>query len=208
MKENLKYMLSIIFSQLACSLIFFIFSPEKASLLKGISLFLLLITVVFQLLRYKEKKVFPVASWVITFGCILIFWIADNPTQEWAFNEFSVTACIFLIVNTIFCIVSPHTKPNVFFGIRTLNSSENPVIWSKVHHIYSLIASFFELPLFLLIFYVSGVLKFILCIICLLASVILALILGELSTAKMIKQLHQKEEDELNEQIRKEEGYR
>lgn len=146
--------------------------------------------------------------WITNFISIGAFYFTQDAVKNFTFNEYSITACVFLILNTIFCVAFPRTEPNPFFGVRTEVTTESPAIWSKVHQVCSLVACFFEIPLFLLICFVPGVLKFILCIICLLGSVLLGAVIGHIAVAKEIKERYQQEQQELKEQLRREEGYR
>lgn len=77
-----------------------------------------------------------------------------------------------------------------------------------VHDILSSIGFAFTLPLFLLIFYVPGTTKFLLSVICLLVGLVGGGIIGQFKAKPLIREIRQKEEEELKEQIRKEQGYR
>ena len=208
MKTHLKYAVSLALSQTLCFLIYIICLNGQIVFWKPIVLVGLLISIVVSLCFYKKAEMLETLPWITNFISIVAFFFTQDAVKNFTFNEYSITACVFLILNTIFCVAFPRTEPNPFFGVRTEVATESPAIWSKVHQVCSLVACFFEIPLFLLICFVPGVLKFILCIICLLGSVLLGAVIGHIAVAKEIKECYQQEQQELKEQLRREEGYR
>lgn len=202
-----SYEIALVLSQVLSAIIMLICINGKATVWMYIVLIippLLLIAILF--LERKFRSLTMVPFWLIFIICFAFFWFNPNAISLFSFNEYSITAIVFLLLNTIFCIVAPHTKPNPFFGVKT--AEESPEIWAKVHSVFSVVCSTFEIPLLLLIFFIPGKLKFGLCIAFLLSAVLGGWIIGQISVTPLLKQLRHQEEEELKAAIREEQNYR
>lgn len=156
------------------------------------------------LLKGKTARRLSVPFWMLFVVCFAAFWFYAGTREFFSFNEYSLTALVFFLLNTVFLIAAPRSKPNAFFGVRTPMTSESPEIWAKVHSVYSVVCAVFEIPLFLLIFYVPGMLKFILAVIFVLAASLGGAVCGQLAALPLLRELRRREEEERKAQIRKE----
>lgn len=155
----------------------------------------------------RKSSYLAIPFWLVFIVCFLSFWF--NPTAVSLFsNTYSITAIVFFLLTTVFSIAAPRSKQNAFFGIRTPMTDESPEIWAKVHSVCGVVSAAFDIPLFLLIFYISGGLNLGLCYVFFLAAVIGGGAVGQIAARPLLRQLQLREEEQLKEAIKKEQGYR
>lgn len=206
--KNYSYQISLVISQMLSAVVMFICLSGKAPIwmylafaIPPLLLFALL------LLGQKPAALITVPFWLIFIVCFLAFWF--NPTAVSLFsNTYSITAIVFFLLTTVFSIGAPRSKPNPFFGVKTPMTDESPEIWAKVHSVCGVVSAAFVIPLFLLIFYISGGLNLGLCYIFILAAVIGGGAVGQIAARPLLRQLQHREEEQLKEAIKKEQGYR
>lgn len=121
-----------------------------------------------------------------------------------SFEAYSMWAIIFFIFSIILAIFLPNLKRNYFLGIRTEDTCRYSEVWKRTHKQISYNIIFFLPAQFSLIFFLQDGLKFVLCCLCLLLPLYSGVIYARIITGPYIK----REEQELKEQIQKEEvGY-
>ena len=123
-------------------------------------------------------------------------------------DEFSLTAIVYLFLGIIFSVVARKSKQNGMFGIRTIFTLEFKDVWIKTHLFFSA-TTLFSLPgMFMLIFWSSGWVRFwistILFMLPGIASAIFSAVIGK----PYQQEQDRKDEHDLREQIKKEQGYR
>ena len=102
----------------------------------------------------------------------------------------------------ISAIVMPFTSPNSIFGIRIPQTEDYPEVWHRAHVFTSALLSLMILPTIIVIFHMEPRYSFVLCNIFLLVSLIIGIAIPIEKAEKM--QIAK----ELEEQIKKEQGYR
>lgn len=114
----------------------------------------------------------------------------------------------FLVIFLFSTIVFPFTKRNELLGIRVKQSFESEEIWHKIHVIASIATIPFDIILFILLFVESAIVKGILAFFITILIIYTYSIIPILSTRKYFKMKNEKEAKELEEQIKKESGWR
>ncbi len=118
-------------------------------------------------------------------------------------NVYSLFAAAFFVMNTVGLI---GISRGCTFGEKPY-TRERPVIEKRKHYVTGVVLTFFELPLLLTVFFVDGGWKMAACTgLFVGGSLILGGIIGEVSADKLRKNLKEIEQQELAEQLKKEEG--
>lgn len=208
MASKSQYLFSVELSLLFCIIAQMINLSGQISLGQYLWFFTVCLVTVLSYFLLRRSACFNMFLWAMVLVSIYVFWFDSDARNKMLIDEYSIVVAVHLVINTIFVLFTPRSDPNLFFGIRTYSAQKSPETWSKVQFYFSLVAAFFELPLFLLFFYVPGTLKFVLSTVGLVGALILGIIFSELRVRKLIKEIEQRELLDLKEQLRKEEGYR
>ncbi len=179
MKE-LRYECTVLSAQLGSALALLIFLKGRAGLFMYLVLAAPVLFLFCAFLLRKKIALYKTAAlfWLVFAGSVFGFWFYSPAAAWFSVDGYSVTALIYFILNTVFCIAAPHTEINGVFGVRTPFSMQSPAIWKQVHAVFGVALSFSILPLFLLIFWVPGMLKFVLCNVLFLGTVLVGAALG------------------------------
>lgn len=153
----------------------------------------------------KKSAIYAIAvgASVLFCGIALFLPIGGAPLRySPCVNIYSLFAGAFFLMNTIglIGIACGHT-----FGEKPY-TKERTAIEKQKHHVTSVVLAFFEVPLFLTIFFIDGGWKMVACTGLLLLSWIVGALIGDASVNKLRKQFRDMEQQELAEQLRKEEG--
>ena len=103
----------------------------------------------------------------------------------------------------ISAIVMPFTSPNSIFGIRIPQTEDYPEVWHRAHVFTSALLS-----LIIVIFHMEPRYSFVLCNIFLLVSLIIGIVYAVIIAIPIEKAEKMQIAKELEEQIKKEQGYR
>ena len=117
-------------------------------------------------------------------------------------NIYSIFCAVFFVMNTVALI---GTAGGYTFGEKPY-TKERPIIEKKKHYVASVVLAFFEVPLLLTVFFIDGGCKMVACSGLLLLSWILGAVIGDASATKLRREIRDMEEQELAEQLRREEG--
>jgi hypothetical protein len=209
MIKQLRYLLAFTSSQLVCSLI--ALSSIGSTLPISMYLFAFLPTVVLiaAFFLFQVNKLWiNIGAYLVLIGCTVAFWANDTLSVHISFDPYSFAVIVFLIVTIIFTITFPTLKPNSLMGIRLPVAFEFPEVWKRAHKANSVFLAWTILPQTLLIFYLNGTFRFavshILLMITLIWGVVYTIIIGTPYENAKKNQLKK----ELDDQIKKEEGYR
>lgn len=158
--------------------------------------------------KYVQSISMYIASFAVLAICICMFWLNENIINKVFLHEPYYGCIIYLVIMIIFAIAMPFTSPNGIFGIRIPQTEDYPKVWHKTHIFTSLLLSFMILPTFIVIFYMESKLSFILCNIFLLVPLIIGIIYAVIITIPIEKAEKKQLAKELEDQIKKEQGYR
>ena len=152
----------------------------------------------------KHKITFPIPITLI----ISVIYIFKSLRYKIVLDEFSLTVIVYLVLGIIFSVAARKSEQNNMFGIRTVFTMEFKDVWIKTHLFFSE-TTLFSLPgMFMLIFWSSGWIRFwistILFMLPGIASAIFSAVIGK----PYQQEQDRKDEHDLREQIKKEQGYR
>ena len=122
-----------------------------------------------------KRNILDTIFYIVYFIAFLLFWFSKGIQDQMVIDGYSVVGPIYTLVMTGWAVYAPKSKPNWLFGLRTPVLIENPVLWHKVHSMFSCITTFFIMPQFLLTFYIGGGLRFLLNNLLLLVPIFLSL---------------------------------
>lgn len=108
----------------------------------------------------------------------------------------------------ISAIVMPFKSPNSIFGIRIPQTEDYPEVWHRAHVFTSALLSLMILPTIIVIFHMEPRYSFVLCNIFLLVSLIIGIVYAVIIAIPIEKAEKMQIAKELEEQIKKEQGYR
>ena len=205
----MKYLIALILSNLLCGFLALVLIGFNTSLLMYLFLFL---PAVFLGLNfyYKRSSFIHILETITSLAlliCFILFWTANTFKNYLIIDNFSIAVIAFLLLNIIFSLLLPKTNSNSSLGIKTQLTLNDPEIWTKTQNMTSYYMIWTFIPLFLLIFYLSGWTKFILSIIILLLPLMTGVIYSNVIGRKIIEYENDRDKKELAEQIEKEQGY-
>lgn len=136
-------------------------------------------------------------------GLILLFSIDGIPLwKRPCVNVYSLFAAAFFVMNTLgLCAMA---GDRVFW--KKPYTEERPAIEAQKRYVTAVVLAFFEVPLLLTVFFISDGWKMVACTGLLLLSWIVGALIGDAFVNKLRKQFREMEQQELAEQLRKEEG--
>ena len=205
----MKYLIALILSNLLCGLLALVLVGFDTSLLMYLFLFLPAVLIGIDL-YYKRASFIHILEAITGLSlviCSILFWTANTFQSYLTIDKFSITVIAFLLLNMIFSLLLPRTTPNSSLGIKTQLTLNDPEIWTKTQKMTSYYMIWTFIPLFLLIFYLSGWTKFILSIIILLLPLMIGVIYSNVIGKKIVACENDRDKKELAEQIEKEQGY-
>ena len=137
-------------------------------------------------------------------GVILFFPVRGITLwQHPCVNGYSLFAAAFFVMNTIgLCAMA---GDRVFW--KKPYTEERPAIEAQKRYVTAVVVAFFEIPLLATVFFVEGGWKMAVCSVLFVGgSLILAGLIGDISAEKLRKEYKRTEQQELADQLRKEEG--
>lgn len=214
MLKQQKYLTALTISHVGCSLILANSIHSNLNFYMYIYMFLPIAILIATSLTYKylqttvQSILMYVVSFVVLAICIFMFWSNTSIAKEVFIHKPHYVCIIYLTIMIISAIFMPFTNPNGIFGIRIQQTMDYPEVWDRVHIFTSLILSSMILPTFISIFYLENSYSFLLCNIFLLGSLIIGTVYAVIITIPIEKAEQRQLEKELEDQIKKEQGYR
>jgi hypothetical protein len=203
------YEMVVAVSQLVCAIIMLIYISWTASFWMYLALAIPPLLLLATLLFHRQLAYFSrILFWLFFMVGFVIFWFNPTTISLYSINEYSITAVVFLILNTVICIAASRSRINLFFGYGTPLAEESPEILATVNSVISKACSVCEIPLFLLIFFIPGGLKFGLCVVLLFSGFAGGTIIGRFSAIPLLRRIRRQEEEQLKAAIREEEDHR
>lgn len=158
--------------------------------------------------KYVQSILLDIAAFAVLAICVCMFWSNEDIINKVFLHEPSYGCIIYLVIMIISAIVMPFTNPNSILGIRIQQTLDYPEVWRRTHIFTSLLLSFMILPTVIVIFYIESYSSFILCNIFLISPLIIGIIYAVIITIPIEKAEKEQLAKELEEQIKKESGYR
>lgn len=158
--------------------------------------------------KYVQSMLIYVASFTVLAICSFIFWSNETIIKEVFLHKPSYGCIIYLVIMIISAIVMPFTSPNSIFGIRIPQTEDYPEVWHRAHVFTSALLSLMILPTIIVIFHMEPRYSFVLCNIFLLVSLIIGIVYAVIIAIPIEKAEKMQIAKELEEQIKKEQGYR
>lgn len=214
MLKQQKYLTALTISYVGCSLILANSIHSNLNFYMYIYMFLPIAILIATSLTYKylqttvQSILMYVVSFVVLVICIFMFWSNTSIAKEVFIHKPHYACIIYLTIMIISAIFMPFTNPNGIFGIRIQQTMDYPEVWDRTHIFTSLILSSMILPTFISIFYLENSYSFLLCNIFLLGSLIIGTVYAVIITIPIEKAEQRQLEKELEDQIKKEQGYR
>lgn len=205
-----KYFIAFTISHIGCSLMvineihcnlqfqmyIYIFLPVAILIAAGVAY------------KYVQSISMYIASFAVLAICICMFWSNENIIHKVFLHKPYYGCIIYLVIMILGAIFMPFTSPNGILGIRIQQTMDYPEVWRRTHIFTSLLLSFMILPTVIVIFYMESYASFILCNIFLLIPLIIGIIYAVIITIPIEKAEKQQLAKELEDQIKKEQGYR
>lgn len=207
----MKYLIALIISNLICQLFALFVINLKPTILLVLFMVLpiILISICLHLRKSNNIQVLELFIGLTFLICSVLFWTDDIFRTYVIIDEYSITALVFLIINIIFALVLPRTKPNSALGLRNQMTRSHPDIWKRTHRFMSYLITASWIPLFLLIFYLNGGIGFLLSLLLVLFPSVIGGIYSGIIGGNYLKSEDERDKEALREQIEKEEsGYR
>lgn len=205
-----KYIIALTISHIGCSLM--VINEIHSNLQFQIYIYIFLPVAILIATniahKYVQSILLDIAAFVVLAICIGMFWLNEDIIDKVFLHESSYGCIIYLVIMIIGAIVMPFTNPNSILGIRIQQTLDYPEVWRRTHIFTSLLLSFMILPTVIVIFYMESYSSFILCNIFLLIPLIIGIIYAVIITIPIEKAEKEQLAKELEEQIKKESGYR
>lgn len=205
-----KYIIALTISHIGCSLM--VINEIHSNLQFQMYMYIFLPTAILIATniahKYVQSILLDIAAFVVLAICIGMFWSNEHIINKVFLHEPSYGCIIYLVIMIIGAIVMPFTSPNGILGIRIQQTLDYPEVWRRTHIFTSLLLSFMILPTVIVIFYMESYSSFILCNIFLLIPLIIGIIYAVIITIPIEKAEKEQLAKELEEQIKKESGYR
>lgn len=205
-----KYLIALTISHIACFLMVINEMQYKLQFQMYIYIFLPVAILIAASVAYKyvQSMLIYVASFAILVICICMFWLNENIIKEIFLHEPYYGCIIYLVIMIISAIAMPFTSPNGIFGIRIPQTEDYPEVWYRTHIFTSLLLSLMILPTVIIMFYMEVKTSFILCNIFLLVPLVIGTIYAVIIAIPIEKAEKKQLAKELEDQIKKEQGYR
>lgn len=205
-----KYLIAFTISHMGCSLMGINELHYNLKFQMYIYIFLPLAILIAASIAYKyvQSILMYIASFTVLAICICMFWSNENIINKVFLHEPSYECIIYLVLMIIGAIVMPFISPNGIFGIRIQQTMDYPEVWRRTHIFTSLLLSFMILPTFIVIFYMESGASFVLCNIFLIMPLIIGTIYAVIIAIPIEKAEKKQLAKELEDQIKKEQGYR
>lgn len=158
--------------------------------------------------KYVQSILMYIVSFAILAICICMFWANESIINKVFLHEPFYGCIIYLVIMIIGAIVMPFTSPNGILGIRIQQTMDYPEVWRRTHIFTSLLLSFMILPTVIVTFYMESSASFILCNIFLIMPLVIGTIYAVIITIPIEKAEKKQLAKELEDQIKKEQGYR
>ena len=205
-----KYLLTLTFSHLITS--FIVMNETNCNLQLQMYLYIFIPIGLFIFASIAYKYIQSMLIYVVSFGvlaiCIYMFWSNENIMEEIFIHIPSFGCIVYLMIMLIGAIIMPLTRPNGIFGIRIQQTEDYPEVWHRTHIFTSLLLSFMILPTIIVIFYMESNVSFILCNFFLMSSLVIGTVYAVIITIPIDKAEKEQLAKELEDQIKKEQGYR
>lgn len=205
-----KYLATFTGSHVVSSLLIAKELNFKLSGLMYIYILMPVIVLITSHILYKRlnSKLFYILSFAILAGCIGAFWTNGNITENIFLYKPFYGCIVYLIIMIVAAVVMSFTSENGFFGIRIQQTMDYPEVWSKTHIFTSLLLSFVILPTIISIVHFEQALSFLICNVLLIGPLVMGIIYAVLITIPIEKAEKEQLAKELENQIKKEQGYR
>lgn len=158
--------------------------------------------------KYVQSILMYIASFTVLAICICMFWSNENIINKVFLHEPSYECIIYLVLMIIGAIVMPFISPNGILGIRIQQTMDYPEVWRRTHIFTSLLLSFMILPTVIVTFYMEAGASFVICNIFLIMPLVIGIIYAVIITIPIEKAEKKQLAKELEDQIKKEQGYR
>lgn len=206
-----KYLLALTISHIVSSLMVINEIHSKLQYQMNIYIFLPVAILIATSIAYKyvQSMLIYVASFTVLAICsfnILVKW--NHHKMKSFYTNPSYGCIIYLVIMIISAIVMPFTSPNSIFGIRIPRTEDYPEVWHRAHVFTSALLSLMILPTIIVIFHMEPRYSFVLCNIFLLVSLIIGIVYAVIIAIPIEKAEKMQIAKELEEQIKKEQGYR
>lgn len=205
-----KYILALTISHIGCSLM--VINEIHSNLQFQMYMYIFLPAAILIASSIAYKYVQSIFMYIVAFAvlaiCICMFWANEDIANKVFLHEPPYECIIYLVIMVIGAIVMPFISPNGIFGIRIPQTMDYPEVWRRTHIFTSLLLSFMILPTVIVMFYMESHSSFILCNIFLLISLIIGTIYAVVITIPIEKAEKEQLTKELEDQIKKESGYR
>lgn len=205
-----KYLIALTISHIACSLMVINEIHPNLQLLMHIYIFMPVAILIATSIasKYVESILMYIASFAVLAICICMFWSNENIVNKVFLHEPFGGCIIYLGIMIFSAVAMPFTSPNGFFGIRIQQTMDYPQVWRKSHIFTSLLLSFVILPTVIVTFYMESRASFVVCNIFLIMPLVIGTIYAVIITIPIEKAEKIQLAKELEEQIKKEQGYR
>ncbi len=205
-----KYIIALTISHIGCSLMAINEIHSNLQFQMYIYIFLPAAILIAASIAYKyvQSILMYIAAFAVLAICICMFWSNEDIINKVFLHEPSYGCIIYLVIMIIGAIVMPFTSPNGILGIRIQQTMDYPEVWHRTHIFTSLLLSLMILPTVIVIFYMESYSGFILCNIFLISPLIIGIIYAVIITIPIEKAEKEQLAKELEEQIKKESGYR
>ncbi len=205
-----KYLTSITLSHIICSLIFInkIANILQTEMYIYIFLPIVILIVTAIIYKYLQSKLIYLIAFAIQIFCIYMFWTNSIITKVLFTYEPILWSFLYLLIMILCAITFAIVKPNEFYGIKIQQTLDYPDVWKKTHTFTSLLLTFVILPTYIVIFSLEPKVSFFLCNIFLIFSFVIGIVYAVIITIPIEKAEKEQIEKELQDQIKKEQGYR
>ena len=205
-----KYLLTLTISHIISALVVINKAHCRLEVLMYIYIFLPAIILIATRIIYKymKAKLMYVVSFIVFLSCCCMFWLNEEIVKEIFLYRPTYPCIIYLVIIIFGAIVMPFTRPNSFFGIRIQQTEDYPGVWQRTHIFTSLILSLVVLPTTIALFYFESDLSFFFCNVFLIVPLVLGIIYAVIITIPIERAEKKQMDKELEEQIKKEQGYR
>lgn len=205
-----KYLLTLTISHIVSFLMVKNEVHSKLEFQSYIYIFLPIAILVASGIAYKhiQSILIYVVSFTVLLICCCMFWLNGNIIKEVFLHRPSYVGIIYLVIMIISAIAMPFIEPNGFFGVRIQQTEDYPEVWHKTHIFTSLLFSLMILPTVIVIFYMESKVSLFWCNVFLLVSLIGGIIYAVIIAIPIEKAEKKQMAKELEEQIKKEQGYR
>lgn len=204
----MKYIWSITIGMIATFFALSFYVEDTDVSMYILAAMLLVVAVISQVVFGKTKRIEIIISSIIIMVSIAISALVQNADYI-ILDAYSITNVVYFVILLVFAIKSRTVEQNGTFGVRTFFTQEYKEIWNKTNKFYSIIISGFMPPLFALVFWAHGWIRFWLGSATVLLPGLIAMIYSNIIGAKYHREAGAKEAEELKIQEEIEEsGYR